>query len=844
MLIQSALAIGPALVPLGAQAIPVVAGLTAELGAAAAAAGVTALAFWGVGDAVKAVRDYQLQPTEAHLQKMQETLDALGPAGRDFVHYISELRPQLQGLQDVAQAGMLPGVEDGINMMLTRLPDVERVIATISSTLGQLSREAGQSLGGPEWDAFFSYIESDARPLLLDLSRTMGNVVLGIANMMQAFGPMSLGFSDGLLAMSRDFAAWSATLESSQGFQHFAAYVEETGPKVWDTLGALAQAMLAIVEAAAPVGEVSLPIITALANVIAAIASSPIGPVLIGAAAGFSAIARAVALFEAANGSALLSFMRGADGGPLAKVGSTAKRSAGGVRQLTADLSIMATTATTAGARTERELARTAAAGERVKATLAPIGKGAAVVGGLALATSGLSDQMGLANTTSLALMGTLAGPWGAAVGAGVGLTMDLAAANNNLEDAVAGANRAMGSTNVDQMRAQLDALDTQIAATKDKLTVHFSANPFSNFAENSSALIAGTNELATGSLSKAEAARAALAKQIDSTTMAAARAVDTYTGAVGRAGIAAGLTTSEVNGLVAAMNEQRDAALSAFDAETRYRSALKSARAQAGKNDAGIRGSSDAAIQNRQALSELAAAWNNQSAAVQNNTAKFRAARSAYIDTAVAMGVPIDRARELAHSIYDIPRQRVVQIAMTGGDAALAELKRIKQEVTSIPRQWSTTYYVTQVNRISKPAALPGNPDGQGADGTFVPKTGLPYADRWHYLLADGEGVTTNRHGETDMFRDVIAAINAGYDRAAVKGMLANGGFAGHPRYVPPPQPSTSHGSVTVDIDALRITGTLKTSFGPADVEGIATVAARNEIAADRRFQRVRHGR
>jgi hypothetical protein len=845
MLIQSALALGPALVPLGAQAVPIVAGLTAQLGAAAGAAGVTVLAFQGVGDAVKALRDYELEPTEAHLQKMQETFDALGPAGRDFARTLNDLREPMQALQDIAQAGMFPGMQDGIEAFSTRLPEVERLISTISRTLGKLSREAGESLAGPEWDAFFTYMEEEARPLLLDLSRTVGNLTLGFANMMQAFGPMSTDFSNGFLQMSRDFADWSAGLESNQGFQAFSRYIEETGPKVWDALGAIAAAMLAIVEAAAPIGEASLPIIEAFADAISAIAATPIGPVLIGAAAGFSAIARAVALFQAANGSSMLQFLRG---GPSGQIGTAASKTSGGIRQMTADLSVMGATAMTAGARTERELNRSAAAAGRLKTTLGPVAKAGGVVGGLALATSGLSDQMGMANTASLAMMGTLVHPWGAAVGAGIGLTMDFAAANNGLEDAIAGANRALESMNVDQMKGTLTALDEQIAATQDKMEFDWSFNPVKHISEGWGYAISKGNDLATGSYGKATEKRDELTRAIERAAEAESRATiyqDAYTGAVGRSGIAAGLTTSEVNGLVAAMEDQTSAALAAFDAVTQYRQALKDARAQAAKTEAGINGNSDAALENRAQLSRLAAAWNNQSDAVRNNTKKFKEAKDEYVAVAVAMGVPIDKAKELARRFYEIPDKKVIEFAMTGGDKANDDLERIRWQMAQIhDKDVRLTYYVNTVNasNIQGAGGRDGDPSTPQAGGGFVPKTGLPYADRHRYLLADGEGITTNRHGETDRFKDVIAAINAGYNRSAIKGMLADGGFAGHPRYVPPPQPAAGGVRVTVaerSLAGLRIEGALEMTASGPYLRGVV----RQEIAEDKRFDRVKTG-
>lgn len=68
----------------------------------------------------------------------------------------------------------------------------------------------------------------------------------------------------------------------------------------------------------------------------------------------------------------------------------------------------------------------------------------------------------------------------------------------------------------------------------------------------------------------------------------------------------------------------------------------------------------------------------------------------------------------------------------------------------------------------------------GASADGGSVPKTGLPYADRHPYLLADGEEVISNRRGQADKWRPLLKAINAGRlaDGGTV-GRLAGGGTA-----------------------------------------------------------------
>src|SRR6478752_3281585 len=156
-LVQTGLALAPALVPLGAAAIPVLAGLTNQLGATAAAAGVTVLAFQGVGDALTALNDYQIEPSEAHFKKLQKTMDALGPAGQVFVRTLQDLRPELQAFQDEAQQEMFPGLTKSIRELFQLAPEVEHIIGTIAGTVGDLAADAGDGLNDQRWVEFIEY---------------------------------------------------------------------------------------------------------------------------------------------------------------------------------------------------------------------------------------------------------------------------------------------------------------------------------------------------------------------------------------------------------------------------------------------------------------------------------------------------------------------------------------------------------------------------------------------------------------------------------------------------------------------------------------------------------------
>jgi TP901 family phage tail tape measure protein len=222
------------------------------------------------------------------------------------------------------------------------------------------------------------------------------------------------------------------------------------------------------------------------------------------------------------------------------------------------------------------------------------------------------------------------------------------------------------------------------------------------------------------------------------------AGATDQYGNAIGGIPPEASAAATELEGLTKAMQDQVKAALAGFDAETQYRQALKDAAAQAAKNNAGIRGSSEAALANRSALSGLAAAWNNQSDAVKNNEARQKAAQRAFIQTARDMGVPIGQARNLAKTLLEIPSQKVINTRLSGAAQALNDLNRIKTEMMSIKdKTVRLTYYVNQVNTTNKHHAM--EQEGVGvtrARGGLVRGRGTSMSDSIHARLSDYEYV------------------------------------------------------------------------------------------------------
>lgn len=421
-LAQSILALGPALSPLGAASVPVFTTMATGITLAGTAAISLGLAFNGIGDAVKALNAYQLEPTEANLKKLEQTMGSLSGEGQDFVRFLDEVGPSLNQLSDTAQANLFPGMAEGIQDLVGLLPEFNALIGRTSGTIGDLSASAGESLAGDDFKEFFEYLTTDGQRVLEDMSVTLGKFFEGFAGTLVAFGPLTGQFSGGLREMAEGFADWSHELDDNRTFQEFLDYIEESGPKVLDLLGSLITLLVDLAVAAAPVGDIMVPALTALAQVVSTLAETPFAPWLIAAAAALSIYGRAAALASVTTGG-----LFGALAGPGIR---TLRETGAGLRTLATDMGVARAEGARFGRSTQTNIigpmTRAEASAKRARGTIGGLVKTTGAVGLFAATTTGAADSIGLSNTAAFAMAGTLAGPWGAAVGGAIGLAKDL----------------------------------------------------------------------------------------------------------------------------------------------------------------------------------------------------------------------------------------------------------------------------------------------------------------------------------------------------------------------------------------------------------------------------------
>lgn len=744
---DAAAILGPALVPIGAVAVPAVTGLAAQLGFAAVAGTGFVVAVQGMGEALKAMNAAHLDPTTENLAKARAEMEKLSPAGQDLTRQIFGMRDEWQRLKDVSQGALFPGVSEALDSLETRLPEFERILVNVNTAVGDLLADGADSLGSPRWDDFFDFIATDAPPALAGMAAAFGNIAHAMSEMWMAFDPLNDDFSNWLVDSTGRLDEWAQGLARTQGFADFVDYIRETGPQVAETMGALATAVLRIVEAAAPLGGPVLAALEGVADAIGAIAGSDAGTSIMATVTALALLRRGMAGMTAIQATSWAQGVKGAD--------------------------------TFTG---------------KVAAARTPILRTSAAMGGLALASSGVADGLLLSNAATGAMLGMLGGPWGAAVGGAVGLMLDLTASTDGFK------------VNADSLTATLNQQTGAITAN----TTAFAAKELEQqgvlkAAQDLNLSLADVTQASLGNADAQDRVTASLAAQdaaffdangrvlVSTETLMAHResaslvgdAIGVMSGELADGQTRIGRMADATDAGTAAYERAEQAAKDFSDAVTRLNNVL-SGRASMRDYEAAIDDFTEAIKENGNTFdinTEKGRENQGMLDGIVTNTLKVAegmkgAARQKFLTGAISdlreMGerfdIPKSQIKILIAMLRDANNARVKPKIDADTREAMAAIERMRAALAGL-KDKSVNIRVTRTG-----VATSGDmgPQITPADGITVPGQRYPYGDKIHAFLAPGEEVISNRYGQADRHRSLLKRINAN--------AMADGGSVGRP--------------------------------------------------------------
>lgn len=223
----------------------------------------------------------QAASTSGATNALAQAMSKLSPAGQEFVHFVhDDLQPKVKELQATAQQGLLPGVEAGLKATLPIFPQVNALVGSMSTAIGDMAKKTGEALSSPFWQGFLTFINGEAAPSFKIFGQVLGNFATAGAAILEAFKPVWDQMGQGILGLSQRFADFSKNLGQNTSFQQFLNYVKVEGPKVVSTIGDLITMFVRIGQALGPLGGVVLTVIDVFAKLVSAIPTPILGPLV------------------------------------------------------------------------------------------------------------------------------------------------------------------------------------------------------------------------------------------------------------------------------------------------------------------------------------------------------------------------------------------------------------------------------------------------------------------------------------------------------------------------------------------------------------------------------------
>lgn len=214
------------------------------------------------------------------MQAVRDAMDQLSPAGQRFALFLDGIRDDLKRIKFAAQEGLLPGVQDAIQILLDKYgPQFTQFVRDFSGEIGDLFREGARVLTDPMWQDFFRTIAENAGPFLRDFFEIGKNLSGVFAALTVAFAPFAREFSDALVDLSGDFLDFIRDFVKSKDFQKFLDYLRENGPRILDLVLGLGEAFLRIAIGLAPYADIILRVVQGILDFINSMDPDDIGDI-------------------------------------------------------------------------------------------------------------------------------------------------------------------------------------------------------------------------------------------------------------------------------------------------------------------------------------------------------------------------------------------------------------------------------------------------------------------------------------------------------------------------------------------------------------------------------------
>ncbi|MGP3750891.1 peptidoglycan DD-metalloendopeptidase family protein [Streptomyces sp. IBSNAI001] len=210
---------------------------------------------------VESARLSGLDTTSKAITKSEEYRKALAkltPEGRALFNAVAGpggLTEAFKAWSKELQPDVLPIFTRGVDSAKATLPGLTPLVLGAAAGIKSLQDSASAEMKEPFWMSFKADLKDNVQPAVEGFGRAFGNIIKGLAGIIDAFLPHMDGIVEHSDRITGRFAKWGTSLKGSPKFEKFLAYVKDTAPGLAEFIGDIMTAALDTAKALSPLSE-------------------------------------------------------------------------------------------------------------------------------------------------------------------------------------------------------------------------------------------------------------------------------------------------------------------------------------------------------------------------------------------------------------------------------------------------------------------------------------------------------------------------------------------------------------------------------------------------------------
>ncbi|MFP5203258.1 MULTISPECIES: hypothetical protein [Bacillus] len=166
------------------------------------------------------------------LEQINVLQQSLGKEEKKALATLEDFKDNWQEIASITQKPILKSFNNSLTTFKTVLNSLRPMFVSVANGAVTLSKNMDNAFKAPDLQNFIKWMNNNAGQAFVTFGNIAGNVMRTVMNLIVAFGPLGNDMAASMEKATASWAKWAAGLSSSQRFQDFVAYTRENGPKI------------------------------------------------------------------------------------------------------------------------------------------------------------------------------------------------------------------------------------------------------------------------------------------------------------------------------------------------------------------------------------------------------------------------------------------------------------------------------------------------------------------------------------------------------------------------------------------------------------------------------------